>query len=75
MGEITDRELLEMIATQVGKITYDIQDLKSGQKSIELMIENSIKPKIDSLFDGLKQNTDQLERIEKEVSKRQRTLD
>ena len=80
---MTDRELLEMIAAQVGALTTevgtlknDFAELRENQKSIENevrktnnVIENDIKPKIDALFDGLKQNSEKLDRIEAEVVK------
>lgn len=73
---MNDRELLEFIATKVadldakvGSLANDISGLKDGQKRIEITLENDIKPKIQALFDGYKQHTDQLDRIEKEVSR------
>ncbi|HOJ49103.1 MAG TPA: hypothetical protein PLD48_09635 [Bacillota bacterium] len=80
---MNDRELLEFIATKVadldakvGNLTNDVSGLKNdvsglkdGQKRIEIMLEHDIKPKIQALFDGYKQHTDQLDRIEKEVSR------
>ena len=80
---MTDRELLEMIATKVASLdegqkvlTGRIGILEEGQKALadeakktNLIIENDIKPKIDVLFDGHKQNTEKLDRIEAEVIK------
>ena len=39
-----------------------------------LKLENDINPKIEALFDGYKQNTETLERIEKEVSKQEEII-
>jgi len=72
---MTDRELLELIAAQVGSLTKDVSEFKKGQKEVENevrkiseTIENDIKPKIIALFDGHTQINNQLDRIEKEVS-------
>lgn len=49
-----------------------IEDLSQKIESLEenqLRMENSLNPKIQVLFDGYKQHTDILERIEKEVTK------
>ncbi|HEX3030548.1 MAG TPA: hypothetical protein VHT34_14890 [Clostridia bacterium] len=53
---MTDRELLEYIATQVGKLTQDVVELKNGQKGIsqrvikvETLIENDVSTKLDAL--------------------------
>jgi tetrahydromethanopterin S-methyltransferase subunit G len=37
-------------------------------------IENDLVPKIEALFDGYKQNTEKLDRIEKEVSKQEEII-
>ena len=92
---MTDRELLELIAAQMGTITEqvsgltnqvdgltkDVTELKKGQKDLKnevtktnMVIENDIKPKIDALFDGYKQNTEKLEKIEEEVSKHEEII-
>jgi len=69
---MTDRELLELIATQVGEITKGMSEVKTRLTSVENIvtrIENEHGKKLSALFDGYKQHTDQLDRIEKEVSK------
>ncbi|WP_157910174.1 hypothetical protein [Petroclostridium xylanilyticum] len=120
---MTDRELLELIAVQVSKVTSDLDELKRGQgnleegqrkleegqrkleegqrkleegqrkleegqrkleegqrkleerqKKLEMIMEQEIKPKIEALFDGWKQNSEQLERIEKEVSRHEEII-
>jgi hypothetical protein len=40
----------------------------------DLIIENDIKPKIQTLFDGYFQNSDKLDRIEKEVSRQEEVI-
>lgn len=69
---MTDRELLELIATQVGALTKDVSDFKKGQANLEKIvtnIENDHGKKLDVLFDGYKQNTEILNRLEKEVTR------
>ncbi|SHH55535.1 hypothetical protein [Sporanaerobacter acetigenes] len=73
---MTDRELLELIAAQVGELIKDVSTLKVGQNNLKdevkktnVTIENDIQPKINALFDGYKQNPDKLNKIEEEVSK------
>lgn len=78
---MTDRELLEYIAAQVGNLTQDVGELKNGQNDIsrrftkvETLIENDVSPKLNALFDGYKQNTEKIDRIEKEVSKQEEII-
>ncbi|MGI6085912.1 MAG: hypothetical protein ACOYIF_10825 [Acetivibrionales bacterium] len=59
MSEITDRELLEIIAAQVSKLTgmysemnEEFSGLKQEITKTNLNIENKIMPKIDMLFEG-----------------------
>ena len=80
---MTDRELLELIAAQVGKLTTDVDgfkndladvknyltDVKSDIKKIHMTIEHNIQPKLTALYDGQKQLNQKLERVEQEVSK------
>lgn len=75
---MTDRELLEYIAAQVGTLTQDVSelkegqnDLKEGQKKLEnvtLKMEQTYGPKIEALFDGYMQSIEKLEQIQKEIS-------
>ena len=97
--EMTDRELLVIVAEKVGKLTQnvgeiksdvgelksdigglksdvgelksDVGELKSDVQSIKntvIHIENDHGAKLKALFDGYVQNSDKLDRIEKEVS-------
>lgn len=72
---MTDRELLELIAAQVGKLTTevagfknDLSDVKTEIKKTHMAIEHDVEPKLGALFDGQKQLKQKLERIEEEVS-------
>lgn len=95
---MTDRELLEFIAAQVGTLTQqvgdltqqggtltqDVGDLKKGQSNLDkkvdaidktvIRIENEHGSRLTALFDGYKQNTDKLDRIEKEVTKQEEII-
>ena len=63
------------------KVEKDIFDVKNevfGVKNevlkINMRIENDIIPKTEALFDGYKQNTEQLTRIEAEVTKHEEVI-
>jgi hypothetical protein len=71
---MTDRELLELIATQVGKLTTDVDYLKTEVSKTNMTIEHDIQPKLSALFDGYKQNAEKLDRIENEVSKHEEII-
>ena len=71
---MNDRQLLELIASQVGNLTSDMAEVKSevaGVKSeilkTNMTIEHHVKPKIDALFDGYKQNSESLVRVEEKI--------
>lgn len=73
----SDRELLELIAAQVGKLTMDMDEIKSEAKDVKktvLKIENEHGEKLSALFDGYKQNSEKLDRIEEEVSKHEEII-
>ncbi len=68
----SDRTLLEMTAAQVTNLLSDFKDMKSDIKSINaavIKIEDEHGRKLSALFDGYQQNSDKLDRIEKQVSK------
>ncbi len=80
---MTDRDLLELIATQVNKLTKDVDELKANMatkqemetvKSIVVRIENDHGQKLAALFDGQKMNSEKLDRIEKEVSRHEEII-
>ncbi len=83
---MNDRELLELIATQVGTLTNDMDEVKTRLGTLEkttlnleetilnlekttLRMEQDHGNKLEALFDGYKQNTEKLSRIEAEVVK------
>lgn len=53
----------------VAGLKGDVTGIKGGLKKTNAMIEHEIMPKIEALFDGQIQNSQQLERIEAKVSK------
>ena len=83
---MNDRELLDLIATQVGGLTNDMDGVKTRLGTLTndmdevktrlgtlekttLRMEQDHGNKLDALFDGYKQNTEKLNRIEAEVVK------
>jgi len=71
-------ELLTKMYSEFSKklesIETDVSSLKKSVANIEMCIEHEIKPKIEVLFDGHTQHTEQLNRIEKEVSRHEEIL-
>lgn len=57
------------LRAEVNDLRAEVNEVKTEARKTNLTIENDIKPKIDALFDGYKQNTDKLNRIEAEVVK------
>lgn len=73
-----DDKLFELVEKMYSDLKNEIssvkKDLTNEIRTVGnqvLRMENDIKPKIEALFDGYKQNTETLERIEKEVSKQE----
>ena len=72
------------LTSNVDNLTKDVSELKEGQNKIEselggvkritLGMEQSHGKQLTALFDGYKQNTDKLDRIEKEVSKHEEVI-
>lgn len=69
------------LKTDVGDIKLDVESLKTNTASlktnitkINTTIEHELMPKITVLLDGYKQNSDKLDRIEKEVSKHEEII-
>lgn len=49
-------------------------EVKSEIKKTNIKIDHEVMPKINALFDGYKQNSDKLSRIEEEVSKHEEII-
>jgi outer membrane murein-binding lipoprotein Lpp len=64
---------VETLTGRVETLTKDMTEIRTRLTSVENIvtrIEHNHGQKLQALFDGYKQHTDQLERIEKEVSGR-----
>ena len=73
--------MTKMYAEMTSKMDKMYTDLKDGQnelkneiKKTNAIIEHDVKPKVEALFDGYKQNSEQLTRIEQEVSKHEEVI-
>ena len=69
-------ELLTQMYSEMNKRFDEVDkklDGKADKKDIA-RLENEIYPKIEVLFDGYKQHTDILERIEKEITKQEKII-
>ncbi len=51
------------------QVNERLAEVESEVKKTNITIENDIMPKIEALFDGHIQNSDKLDRIEKEVNR------
>ena len=59
----------EKVDSRMDSLGTRMDSLEKEVKKTNLVIEHDIKPKIEVLFDGQKQNSDKLDRIEAEVTK------
>ena len=69
-----DQKSFERLANMYHEIKEQLSEIskkldKKADKSDIVRLENELTPKIQALFDGYKQHTDILERIENEVMK------
>jgi len=81
---ITNEQLFEFMTKIYGEmqegfteINSRINKLKSEMRETKnkvIIIEQEHGKKLDTLFDGYKQNSDKLDRIEKEVSKQEEII-
>lgn len=67
-------KIFELLTEMYSKMTEQFKEINSkldekADKTDIVRLENELKPKVEALFDGYKQHTDILERIEKEVSR------
>lgn len=76
--ELIEKMYVEMkngfnqVNQRINGIEEDIQDVKSKLSNVEktvLNIEQDHGKKLQALFDGYKQHSDQLDRVEEKVSK------
>ena len=59
----------DILATEVMSVKSKTNEVNNNLTKLTLRIENKIEPKISALFEGHKQHTEQLTRIEEQVSK------
>lgn len=77
MEDSTFELLTKMYSEMTGrfdKMEKDISGVKNEVLMINMRIEHDIMPKLEVLFDGYKQNTEQLSRIEVEVTKHEEVI-
>ncbi len=70
-------DLLSKLYSEMQGMKSDMQDMKSDIKDLKktvLRIEQDHGNKLQALFDGYKQHSDQLDRIEVEVSKHEEII-
>lgn len=67
-------ERLGNVETDTNTLKSDLNILKSNVKKIGVKIDGDVTPKIEALFDDYKQNSEQLNRIEQEVSKHEEVI-
>lgn len=81
MSDISDRELLELIAAQIGKLNVNVDDISKELSLFKtdteerfnkidnrlMVIENEHGSKLDALFDGYKQLAEKQEEIISDV--------
>ena len=86
--DITNEQLFEFMAKMYGDLNGRIdsigKEMQEGFKEVKseiketknkvILIEQEHGKKLDALFDGYKQNSDKLDRIEEEVSKHEEMI-
>ncbi len=81
---ITNEQLFEFMTKIYGEMQEGFTEINSRINKLEsemretknkvIIIEQEHGKKLDTLFDGYKQNSDKLDRIEKEVSKQEEII-
>lgn len=67
-GQDNLRKEISGIKSDMGNLKSDVGGIKSDIRKMGIKLDEEITPKLESLFDGYKQNSEQLTRIEKQVS-------
>lgn len=80
MENASDRKLLELVVAQISELSTDMAGMKTEMTGMKteiaeirktvLRTEHDHGEKLSALFDGYKQNSEKLDRIEKEVTRR-----
>ena len=82
--DITNEQLFELMTKMYGEMQEGFKEVNLRADSLEneiretknkvILIEQEHGKKLDALFDGYKQNSDKLDRIEEEVSKHEEII-
>ena len=82
--DITNEQLFEFMTKMYGEMQGGFKEVNSRIDNLEkevretknkvIIIEQEHGKKLDTLFDGYKQNADKLDRIENEVSKHEEII-
>ena len=72
--DISNEQLFELITEMYADIQEEFKDIKSEIRVMGAKIDHDVIPKVNSLFDGYKQNAEELDRIEEEVSKHEEII-
>lgn len=75
--EITNERLFEFMAKIYGEVQEGFKEVREEIKETKdrvIIIEQEHGKKLDALFDGYKQNSEKLDRIEKEVSRHEEII-
>lgn len=68
------KEDVSGLKQDVSTLKEDVSGLKQQVTRLEISIEHDIKPKVSALFDGYKQNSEQLTHIAEEVAKHEEVI-
>ncbi|NLJ78740.1 MAG: hypothetical protein GX329_05195 [Tissierellia bacterium] len=71
---MSNEQLFELITEMYADIQEEFKDIKSEIRVMGAKIDHDVIPKVNSLFDGYKQNAEELDRIEEEVSKHEEII-
>lgn len=79
--EITGGQLFEFMTRMYDEMQEGFKEMNlrvdglgNEVKKTNAKIDHEVMPKIDALFDGYKQNSEKLDRIEEEVSKHEEII-
>ncbi len=75
--EITNERLFEFMTKIYGEMQEGFKEVRGEIKETKdrvIIIEQEHGKKLDALFDGYKQNSEKLDRIEKEVSRHEEII-
>ena len=74
-------KIFDLMEKMYSEVQDGFKDIRGRLEKVEtetlktnIAIEQDIKPKLDALFDGYKQNAERLDRIEHQVSKQEEII-